>query len=266
MWDRVIIFVIIVIIAILIGIFIISRHIQSNRARTGSAAIREVEARFMNVDVDDIRARLKKMNAKRKFRATLMTRAVYTINGGYARVRTEPDKGRENMRVVLTSKIYPSSNPSTTLSAEKVAPIETEITLARDETYDDARQFMNSVGLRQKAEHEQYREEWITRKPAKGVIEIDWLPGIAPSVEIEAADDKSIRAIARELALDYESAIFGPYGLVYERLYGVTQDEMNNKLRELKFATCAQELAPFIRKDRDIFARACAQQLPVQRE
>jgi hypothetical protein len=238
---------------------------------SGSAAKREIEARFLDVDVKAIIKKLKKF-AKREFAPTLMTRAVFALPNGYARVRTEPDhKNKAKLRVVLTSKVYPKREVyDNAKSAEAVAPVETEIALGEGDTYADAVQFMRSVGLRQKAEHEQYREEWridkrfagAGAKSVEGVVEIDWLPGLMPSVEIECPDDESIRAIARALDLDYDGAIFGGYGKAYARVYSMSEDVTNNQITELKFATVAAVLAPFIKGNAEGLARATAQELP----
>ena len=272
--------IVLVIIVIIIGVLVASYVIAKNGgsrsqapriAKDGGAAQREIEARFLDVDVEAIIEKLKPI-AHRKFAATLMTRTIFALPNGFARVRVtkgDPHDGTDGVRerVVLTSKIYPDRKAYDVAdNAVSAAPIETELVLGENETYEDACGFMRSVGLPQKAEHEQYREEWTISPskdiPAEGIIEIDWLPGLMPSMEIECPDEDSIRVIARALDLDYSRAVFGSYGRAYARVYGISEDVVNNQISELKFASVARVLAPFIRDNEDVMKRACSQSLP----
>lgn len=261
--------IVLVIIVVIIGSLIAVAFASTKKGRAvggSGGAKREIEARFLDIDVDSIIEKLKPI-AHRRFAATLMTRMIFALPNGFARVRTEPHDGANGVRerVVLTSKIYPDRKAYDTAdNAVSAAPIETELILGENEDYGNACQFMRSVGLRQKAEHEQYREEWVITKLAsvEGIVEIDWLPGLKPSVEIECPDEESIRIIARELSLDYGSAVFGAYSKAYARVYGISEDVVNNQISELKFESIARILAPFIRDSGNVMTRASKQPLP----
>lgn len=267
--DNIIVIVIIIIVIVLALLVIVywRRDVLGSKERQiqGGGAKREIEARFLDIDVDDIRKKLKKLGAKREYKATRLYRTVYALESeghhGYSRIRVEPRHGKS--RVVLTSKVYPATNEKVTKSAEKVAPIETEVTLSHGDSYEDARAFMKSLGLREKTEAEQYREEWRL-EDRECVIDIDWLPGLAPSLEIECSSDAEVRASAMDLGLDYESAVFGSYAAAYSRVYGFSQDVINNQIPELKFASVTRILDPYVHDEhaRAKFAHACKVELP----
>lgn len=272
--SFVVIILIILIIGLLIALYISYRYapifVLIRRSIFGRAAKREIEARFLNIDPDAIRAKLKGLShgttrsVTQEYKPTLLRRTVYALEGGYVRIRTEPRDGR--MRVVMTSKIYPRDRDEAK-TAERAAPVETEVVLSKDETYESAREFMASIGLVEKAQHEQFREEWRIDGEDGGLscmIDIDWLPGLMPSLEIECGDDRSVRAIAAQLGLDYDSAVFGAYAKAYSRAYGMVDDDINKRISELKFATIAQVLEPYVKKNHDEFKRACEIRSPAK--
>lgn len=105
----------------------------------------EFEAKFLDVDVNAVREKLKKMGAKlvhpcKRYVRSVFHRCTNEIKG-FARVRDEGGK------VTMTVKTY----------ADPKFPDETEIDVAS--SFEDATKVMTALGLQQKAFQETYREK-----------------------------------------------------------------------------------------------------------
>ena len=117
----------------------------------------EIEAKFLDIDIDDYRNLLKSKGCKRVFELRLFRRSAFPLCDntltGYCRVRDEGDT------VTMTSKTYPTP---------KYAE-ENEISI--NESFEDGVKFYKSLGLKEKAYQESYREKWT--HPLANEITID---------------------------------------------------------------------------------------------
>jgi adenylate cyclase, class 2 len=180
----------------------------------------EFEATFIDVDVDLIRKRLKKLGAKRLKPETLMRRIVFvppkTIKGGWMRVRDEGDKITLSLKQVTGKRMEDQK----------------EICLVIHD-FDSGVRLLEAVGAKRKAYQETKRELWICKNVE---ITIDTWPGLEPFIEVEGKSEKAVKTVVSDLNLDYKDALFGAVDLVYEKKLGIPPDWINQKTPEITFA------------------------------
>ena len=176
----------------------------------------EIEAKFLNIDKENIRKLLKNIGAELVAPERLMNRAVFDgkRKSNYYRVRNEGDKitmsfKREDERSIDGMK---------------------EICLTVD-NYDNAVEFLTSLAGAPKALQETYRESWIK----DGVeIDIDTWPWIPPFIEIEGKSAEAVERLANELGLKMPDAEYGSVGIAYQQVFNVSEDDINH-MPEIKF-------------------------------
>ena len=169
----------------------------------------EIEAKFLDIDKDKIRVKLKEIGAKLEKPEVLMKRVVfYTGEHSFARVRDEGDK------IVMTYKNV--SNDNSILGTK-------EVNIDVND-YDDAILFLKGCGLKMKANQETKREIW---KYGSVEICIDTWPWIPTFVEIEGPSEESVWGTAEKLGLERDDAKFGSVDTTYQYYYGIDTDVVN---------------------------------------
>ncbi len=203
--------------------------------------MKEIEARFLNIDIDAMRAKLKKLKAKRIHPLMLYRRYIFHLQNkeerGYARVR------QEDKNITMTIKKY---------GANKYAS-EYEVELDESISLEDARNFMIGAGFVQKAYHETLREKW--KVPSVNEIVIDVIPGLPPYIEIEATSEEKMLNMCSKLGLSIENAKYGAYGKQFDEYYGIPQSVADDQVAELRFETIVKHLKPFIKKNKALLTR-----------
>jgi adenylate cyclase, class 2 len=165
----------------------------------------EIEAKFINVDHDDIRKKLEMINGICEQPMRLMRRAIFhndfmTEKDAYLRVRDEGDK------ITMTYKQF--DDPS---SIHGVKEIETTVG-----NFDSAITMMEQTGLSRDTYQETKRETW---KVGEVEVVLDEWPWINPFIEIEGPSESAVRDIAEKLGFDWNDAVFGGVSAVYLRHY-----------------------------------------------
>jgi adenylate cyclase, class 2 len=154
----------------------------------------EYEAKFLEVHVAGLQAKLTTLGAVRAFPRTLLTRKIFendALEGGaWVRLRDE------GTRSTLTLK---QVTDSTTIDG--TTEIETEVTDLRAMA-----EILARLGLAEVRYQESYREEWRWGEVA---FDFDDWPGLPTFLEIEGPDEASVRQAAATLGLDYALARFG---------------------------------------------------------
>lgn len=175
----------------------------------------EIEAKWLNIDLDLMRKKLESIGAVLVQPERLMTRSVFDYsdkrlakNGGWVRVRNEGNK---------TTLSYKQLNDRT-LHGTK------EISVVVDD-FDKTCNFLKSIGLKSKSFQETKRESW---KLGNVEIELDTWPWIPSFIEIEAGNENDLKNIASKLGLDFINALHGSVETAYQVVYDVTEDEVNN--------------------------------------
>lgn len=172
----------------------------------------EIEAKFLNIDPTEIRAKLKDVGAQLVYAERLMRRRVYEqLNNeasAWIRVRDEGDK------ITLSYK----KTENWGLHGTKEFNIEVS-------DFEKTCSILTLFGLREKAFQETKRELWVY----EGVeITIDTWPWLKPLVEIEGPNEASVKNTAQLLNLLWEKALFGPVSQAYQHYFKATEDKINN--------------------------------------
>ena len=178
----------------------------------------EIEAQFLDINKDDIRARLKKIGAKLVKPEVLMQRIIFDLGKHkYARVRDEGGG-----KIVMT---YKNVKDDKSIMGTK------EVNVVIDD-YENGIMFLKACGLVPKAEQESYRETW-----EYGDVEIciDTWPWIPTFLEIEGPSEKVVWETAKKLGLDKSKAKFGSVDTTYQHYYGVDTDTVNLKTPKILF-------------------------------
>ena len=181
---------------------------------------KEIEATFLSVDKDSMRAKLKKAGFDLETPEYMMRRKTFDFfsvprRKKWGRVRQESDK------VTMTVKEIRGSGINDTYEIELVV-----------NDFDAATAFFEACDIHAKAFQENMREVW-TRDGVE--VTIDTWPGLNPFVEIEGIDEKTVREVSNELGFDFGKAVFGSIDLVYEKETGIPAETII-RLPEITFA------------------------------
>ncbi len=205
----------------------------------------EVEARFLDVNVEDVRRRLLENGAKMVHPMMLYRRYVFNLinknEKGYARVR------QEDGNVTMTIKKY---------GANKFAS-EYDVALGEGITLEQAREFMIAAGFVQKSYHETLREKY-THPLVKEVV-IDIIPGLPAYVEVESDTEDKMNQMAALLGFDISKASYGAYGKHFEEYYGI--EDPDETIELLTFAHIDKNLEKLLKKSRDLLMKVKADNL-----
>ncbi len=179
----------------------------------------EIEVKFCDVDIDDVRTRLKKVKAVCEQPMRLMHRRIFEpVNNDsnrYLRIRDENDK------VTMTYKQF----DGTDIHGAK----ESEIVVSDFETAVD---ILERIGLQSKSYQESRRETW---RVGEVEVVIDEWPWIQPFVEIEGESENAVKQCSELLGFDWNEAIIGSVAAAYRRKYPSVSDDMVNTCPEIMF-------------------------------
>lgn len=190
----------------------------------------EIEATFLEVDKDDIRAKLQNLGGKLIQPETLMRRVVFDLHSkhAFARVRDEGN------RIVLTYK----NHHNDTLTGTEEINVEVS-------NYDNTIAILKACGLRAKSDEDSYRETWELDDTE---ITIDTWPWIPTYIEIEGPSADSVEAVATKLGYNMQDAVIGSVDSVYKLYYDVDSDLINEQLSEFKFVDAPAALTNKLRQ------------------
>lgn len=199
----------------------------------------EIEGKFLEINIADLRKKLKANKAKRIHKMMLYKRYVFNLlNGEKGFIRTR----EENNAVTITVKTYPKNS--------KYA-LESEISV--NGTLEQSRDFLLSQGYKIKAYQETLREKWSLAGCLE--IAIDSIPGIPTYVELECKNEKEIKRVAGLLGLDYSKIEYGAFDKQFADYYGLTKEQLNQDVRSLTFRNIDKELSKFIKKNKDLLKK-----------
>lgn len=174
----------------------------------------EIEAKFLNIDFDDMRARLRAASAECVHPMRLMRRKNFDHTdmrleaiGGWIRVRDEGDKVTLAYKQLDNRKIDGTKEVSVEVSS-----------------FDDTVALLMAAGLKQTSYQETRRESWVLDGTQ---IELDEWPWVHPFVEIETPDAETLYTVAEKLGLKKETALHGSVEIMYLQEYDVTESEVD---------------------------------------
>lgn len=184
----------------------------------------EIEAKFLNVETEGIRAKLKDAGGVLEQPMRLMRRDQFDhADNRYKRshyterlrIRDEGDK------LTMT---YKKSSPSSNYASE----IETTIG-----SYDATKQLLTAVGLHSFSYQESKRETWHLDDVE---VVIDVWPWLNPYIEIEGPSEASIKQAAAKLGFDWADARYGSVDTAYMAQYPkMREEESIGEVPEVRF-------------------------------
>lgn len=165
----------------------------------------EVEVKFLNVDFDPLRAKLREVGAALEQPMRLMRRVIIepphlAAQDAFIRVRDEGDK------VTLTYKQF---HDHEAFSGAK----ELETTV---ENFATVVEILTLGGLEPKSFQESRRETW---KLGHVEVVLDEWPGLKPYIEIEGSSEDEVQNAAKLLGFDWKDAVFGSATVAYQAQY-----------------------------------------------
>lgn len=226
---------------------------KSNKKKTIKKPTVEYEARFLDIDSDQLITKIKEVGGSLKQPLTLFKRSVFSLCGivkGYVRVRDEGNK------VTMTSKIY----------KDPKFPQESEIEL--NNSFEEGQTFLRSLNLNEKAYHETMRETWTIIRNKKELCEIaiDRIPGLPTYAEVECKSERDLKKCIKLLNLEDKTINYGAYCNAFVHHYGMSAHEINDVIPKLTFQNIKNEIKDYIHKNTDILDKVAQEHLEVYLE
>lgn len=168
----------------------------------------EIEVKFVDVDIEDVRNRLKNAGAHlehsmRDMRRALIEEDHHAADNMFIRIRDEGDK------TTLTLKKKTKSLEESTIDST----YEIETTVG---DFDTAVELFKVAGWHYTTYQESRRETW---QLGEVEVVIDEWPWINPYIEIESETEEAVRSAADTLGFDWKTAMFGSVDVIYNRDY-----------------------------------------------
>ena len=166
----------------------------------------EIEAKFIDVDFDEVRSKLTASGAVCTQPMRLMRRALiepdHVIEAGrdaFLRIRDEGDK------VTVTFKEFKSESLSGALEREIIVS-----------DFDETIAIFAECGQHYRTFQESRRETW---KLGETEIVLDEWPWLPPKIEIEALSEDDVMSTSETLGFEWKDAVFGSVDVVYKKQY-----------------------------------------------
>jgi adenylate cyclase class 2 len=181
----------------------------------------EIEAKFLNVNHENVRKKLTRLGAVCEQPMRLMKRVTIdtpdmTKKGAWVRVR---DEGH---RITIAYKQLDG------LTIDGTQEIEIEVS-----NFDAAIQLLAAAGLPHGSFQETKREAW---QLGEAEIVLDEWPWLKPFIEIEASSEAAVRKVAQQLGFEWADAKFGDVMTAYQAQYShLTVNDCISCLASVKF-------------------------------
>ena len=180
----------------------------------------EIEVKFLDVDIDDVRERLKNAGAvceqpMRDMRRALIETDAMKERHSFYRIRDEGDK------VTLTYKQFDEN----TLIGAKEREIEVS-------DFQETLNILAEADLHYHTFQESRRETW---KLNNVEIVIDEWPWINPYIEIEADSEQAVKDTAATLGFSWEDSVFGSVDVIYNMVFPNMNVRGVIDLKEVRF-------------------------------
>lgn len=184
----------------------------------------EIEVKFVNINHDTIREKLKKIGAvceqpMRTMRRVVIHTPEMSEKNAFIRIR---DEGH---RTTMTYKQFDSDS----VDGAK----EHEISVS---DFDEAVSILAKGGLEYDVYQESKRENWLV----DGVeIMLDEWPWLNPYIEIEADSEAKLQEVAKLIGMNWDEAVYGGVANVYRLQYPFIGEEginvINHEWTMIKF-------------------------------
>lgn len=181
----------------------------------------EIEVKFLGVDIDDMREKLKAAGAHLEQPMRLMRRAIIEPESvgsrdAFLRLRDEGDK------ITMTFKEFGEVDKS------DVKEIEISVS-----DFDTTLVMLNELGLHYRSFQESKRETWQLNDDVEVVID-EW-PWLEPYVEIEGSSEDAIKQATTLLRFDWNDGVFGHVDFAYKHKFPNMTNRGVIDLKEVRF-------------------------------
>lgn len=184
----------------------------------------EIEAKFLNVNHDEIREKLRELGGVCEQPMRLMRRVVFHSDDMEAR-RAFVRVRDEGHRVTMTYKQFDAD----TIDGAKEHEIEVS-------DFDTAVALLDAAGIAHDTFQESRRENW--RLDDVEIMLDEW-PWLAPYMEIEGLSEERVKSVAEWLDFAWEDAVFGgvanAYAVQYPHIGEAGIQEINRNWPVIKF-------------------------------
>ncbi len=175
----------------------------------------EIEAKFLAVDHDALRQKLKEIGAECVQPMRVMKRQGYDFadgrlrkdKNGWVRVRDEGDK------ITMSYKQLNNRGLDGTH--------EVQLTI---DSFEAGGAFLSALGLERNVYQVTKRESW---RLGEFEIELDEWPWVKPYIEMEGPDEAGLKDLAAKMGLDWSKVCHGSVEIVYRGEYDVTDEDIN---------------------------------------
>src|SRR6266508_6807547 len=175
----------------------------------------EIEAKFLDVDHNALRAKLKELGAECTKPMRLMKRKNYDFSDrrlqkidGWVRLRDEGGKVTLAYKQLKDRTLHGTHEVSTTV-----------------DNFEATDAFLMAIGLEASSYQETKRESWHLDDFE---IELDQWPRAKPYIEMEGPDEASLKDLAIKLGLDWGKVKHGSVEVVYQGEYDASDDEIDD--------------------------------------
>ena len=190
----------------------------------------EFEAKFLNIDVDSIKKKLRENGAKQVHGPLKFYRLIFKRceekgdKPGFVRIRNERNK------ITMTTKIF----------NDKKFPEEREITI--NESFEKGCEFLRAIGIEEKSYQETMREKWS--HPLVHEVTFDIVPGLPIYMEIDCTSEANLNKLVSLLELDKTNMKYGSFDKTYTEYYDIPSDNIIHKTPSLTFKDVATPIKP----------------------
>lgn len=193
--------------------------------------IQETEAKFLNVNLDDIRQKLGSIGARLIEPSTPVRRAILEtpeMRAKEAFVRVRDEGGKVTVVYKQHARLELGGAIEAPLKADNI-DFEAAVDFAKaaldncSESYQETR-----------------RETW---KLDEALITLDEWPWLNPFVEVEAETGEAVKAAAEKMGFKWQEAVFGGINIVYQKQYPHLDDRASiTKLSVVRFGDPLPEM------------------------
>lgn len=188
----------------------------------------EYEAKFLNINLDDIRQKLQSVGATLEKPMRLIRRVSIDTDDlkkkdAFVRVRDEGD------RVTMTYKQFDALSPDGAKEHEIIV-----------NDFDEAIALLAAAGLPHRSFQESKREMWRCDDTE---VMIDQWPWLSPYIEVESTSVEKVKDFSQKLGFDWNDAVFGDVMAAYRAQYPhLTENDTVGNIPEVRFGDELPEL------------------------
>lgn len=188
----------------------------------------EVEVKFLDINHDAVRKKLKELGAEcvqpmRTMRRVTIDTPEMAAKNAFLRIRDEGN------RVAVTYKQFDK------LSIDGAREIEVEVN-----DFARAIELFAAAGLPHTSFQESKREAWFYRDTE---VVLDEWPWLKPYIEIEGKNEEQLKQVAKELNFDWADAVFGDVMVAYRAQYPhLKENQTIGRVKMAKFGDSLPKL------------------------